>query len=323
MKAEMPLCYLLDLSVIAIDDVDIRLAAVGDKDLAAVQHIVVAVQHRLGLLAGGVGACAGLCQAESAQLLAAWPASSGISPSAPAVPNLLIGSVPREVCADTITPVVPQTLDSSSTHIGVGQGITALAAALLSANGMPRKPYFCSLSTVSVRKRSGLVDLLRQGALLLFRRTPGTECAPFHVLCSMQSTISSYIRIYSPRTVRISLLACNRRSRCRSCVPACRRAPFCEAADADGIWVAGLALQHFHDGQHRCPGRSGRPEPGGPSDGWRPASWRYRCPLTRGDAFCVDADCLVDHRDKDAVDNKAGSLFDLYRGLADLGRVFP
>ena len=37
-----------------------------------------------------------------------------------------------------------------------------------------------------------------------------------------------------------------------------------------------------------------------------------------GNAGVLDVDCLVDHRDQDPVDDKAGSLVDLYRNLAEL-----
>src|SRR5699024_4696391 len=49
------------------DDVDIRLAAVRDENLAAVEDIMVALQNSLGLLAGSIRACAGLGQAKRTQ----------------------------------------------------------------------------------------------------------------------------------------------------------------------------------------------------------------------------------------------------------------
>ena len=44
--------------------------AVGDEALGAVEDVVVALQHRQGLLAGGVCAGVGLGQAEGTDLLA-------------------------------------------------------------------------------------------------------------------------------------------------------------------------------------------------------------------------------------------------------------
>ena len=40
--------------------------------------------------------------------------------------------------------------------------------------------------------------------------------------------------------------------------------------------------------------------------------------LYGSNALSVDADCFVDHRNKDSVYNETSSLFYLYRSLADL-----
>ncbi len=65
------------------------------------------------------------------------------------VPNVSIGSTQSDVCADTITPVVPQTLESSSTHITYVR-MSQPCPPYSFGTGMPRKPYFAILSTVSL-----------------------------------------------------------------------------------------------------------------------------------------------------------------------------
>ena len=65
------------------------------------------------------------------------------------VPNVWIGSTQSDVCAETITPVVPHTFESSSTHITYVSGSHPCPPSSL-ATGMPRKPYLAILSTVSL-----------------------------------------------------------------------------------------------------------------------------------------------------------------------------
>ena len=64
------------------------------------------------------------------------------------VPNVIIGSIQSDVCADTITPVVPHTFDNSSTHITYVKTSHPCPPYSL-GTGIPRKPYFAIFSTVS------------------------------------------------------------------------------------------------------------------------------------------------------------------------------
>ena len=65
------------------------------------------------------------------------------------VPNVRIGSQQREVCAETITPVVPQTFDNSSTHIAYVR-ISQPCPPYCFGIGIPRNPAFAIFSTVSI-----------------------------------------------------------------------------------------------------------------------------------------------------------------------------
>ena len=95
---------------------------------------------------------------------ASVPAPGSVRPNAPSfsplqrggrnfsfcsfVPYVRIGSTQRDVCADTITPVVPQTLDSSSTHI-IYVRMSAPCPPNSFGTGIPRNPFFPILSTVT------------------------------------------------------------------------------------------------------------------------------------------------------------------------------
>ncbi len=119
MKAEMPWLPPLSvvLSVMAKTTKGIGHVAVGDEALGAVQDVVVAlVQHSGGLLARGVGAGAGLGQTE-APIFSPEHRSGRYFCFCSSVPFSKMGAQHREVWAETMTAVVPQTLASSSTHM--------------------------------------------------------------------------------------------------------------------------------------------------------------------------------------------------------------
>ena len=96
---------------------------------------------------------------------ASVPAPGSVSPNAPSfspfargttyfcfcssVPNVMIGSTQSDVCAETITPVVPQTFDISSTHIAYVRTSQPCPPSSL-GTGIPKNPYFASFSTVSL-----------------------------------------------------------------------------------------------------------------------------------------------------------------------------
>ena len=69
------------------------------------------------------------------------------------VPNVIIGSIQSDVWADTITPVVPQTFDNSSTHITYVSGSQPCPPYSF-GTGMPMNPYFPILATVSAGNTS-------------------------------------------------------------------------------------------------------------------------------------------------------------------------
>ena len=69
------------------------------------------------------------------------------------VPYVMIGSMQRDVCADTTTPVVAQTLDNSSTHITYVRGSQPCPPYSF-GTGIPINPYFCIFLTVSAGKAS-------------------------------------------------------------------------------------------------------------------------------------------------------------------------
>ena len=98
------------------------------------------------------------------QPCASVPAPGSVRPKAPSfspfasgttyfffcssVPNVMIGSIQREVCADTITPVVAQTLDNSSTHVTYVRGSHPCPPYSF-GTGIPMNPYFAIFATVS------------------------------------------------------------------------------------------------------------------------------------------------------------------------------
>ena len=111
----------------------------------------------------------------------------------------------------------------------------------------------------------------------------------------------------------------NRRSLCRSCCP--RRPPrtiFLKERMRTVLGIAGLALEYLHDRQDNVQADQIARAPAGPSDDLRRASSPSSMSLRRCNAVCVNADGFVDHRDQDAVYDKAGGFLYLYRGLADL-----
>jgi hypothetical protein len=64
------------------------------------------------------------------------------------VPKVWIGSIQRDVCAETITPVVPQTFDNSSTHITYVNGSHPCPPYSL-GTGIPKNPALAIFATVS------------------------------------------------------------------------------------------------------------------------------------------------------------------------------
>ena len=101
------------------DDEGIGHVAVGDEALGAVEDVVLAglIQDGGGLLTLGVGAGAGLGQTESADLAGRSTGRADTFSSAPRCRSQRWERQHREVWAETITAVVPQTLASSSTHM--------------------------------------------------------------------------------------------------------------------------------------------------------------------------------------------------------------
>ena len=90
--------------------------AVGDEALGTVEDVVVALQHRQGLLAGGVCAGVGLGQAEGTDLLAGEQVGQ-------ILPLLLLGAVLKDGGAADLGQLL-------HAH-GVGQNVAAGAAVLL------------------------------------------------------------------------------------------------------------------------------------------------------------------------------------------------
>ncbi len=100
---------------------------------------------------------------------ASVPAPGSVSPNAPiflplarsgryfffcsSVPYVRIGSAQSDVCADTTTPVVAQTFESSSTHITYVK-ISQPCPPYSLGTGIPIKPYFPIFLTVSIGKCS-------------------------------------------------------------------------------------------------------------------------------------------------------------------------
>ena len=96
---------------------------------------------------------------------ASVPAFGSVNPNAPShsplanfgtyfcfcssVPNFKIGQVPSEVCADTITPVVAQTLESSSTAIAYIT-LSPPAPPYSFGIGIPINPISAIFLTVSI-----------------------------------------------------------------------------------------------------------------------------------------------------------------------------
>ena len=96
---------------------------------------------------------------------ASVPAFGSVSPKAPihsplanfgkyfcfcfSVPNFKIGQVPKDVCADTITPVVAQAFDNSSTAIAYIK-LSPPAPPYSFGIGIPIIPIFAIFSTVSI-----------------------------------------------------------------------------------------------------------------------------------------------------------------------------
>ena len=100
---------------------------------------------------------------------ASVPAPGSVKPKAPnhspeanfgtyfcfcsSVPYVMIGSMHKDVCADTITAVVPQTFANSSTHITYANGSQPCPPYSF-GTGIPRKPYLAIFSTVSTGNAS-------------------------------------------------------------------------------------------------------------------------------------------------------------------------
>jgi hypothetical protein len=100
---------------------------------------------------------------------ASVPAFGSVKPNAPihlpahkfgryfffcsSVPNSKIGTAQSDVCADTTTPVVPHTRDSSSTAIAYSM-LSPPVPPYSTGKGIPIIPNFAIFSTVSVGKRS-------------------------------------------------------------------------------------------------------------------------------------------------------------------------
>ena len=112
------------------DNIDISLAAVGNKDFAAVEDIMIAFEDSFRLLAGGIGAGVRLRQAERSELLAACERNEVLL-------NLLRG-------AELLDRIRAQRSVSRNDNTGrrtnlgklfhakdIRQGIAALAAVLL------------------------------------------------------------------------------------------------------------------------------------------------------------------------------------------------
>ncbi len=100
---------------------------------------------------------------------ASVPAPGSVKPNAPSfspfasgtkyfcfcssVPNFLIGSAQREVCAETITPVVPHTRDNSSTHIAYVK-VSQPCPPYSLPTGIPINPNLFILATVPLGNSS-------------------------------------------------------------------------------------------------------------------------------------------------------------------------
>ena len=103
-NAVMPLC-LFARSVIAKTRHHVRLRAVGDPVLGAVEDVAVAVAHGDGALLGRVGAGLGLGEREAARASRRGRAARASSCFCASVPNLRIGSHTSELLTLMMTPV--------------------------------------------------------------------------------------------------------------------------------------------------------------------------------------------------------------------------
>ena len=151
MKAEMPLVP-FDLSVIAIT---MKTSALE----ALVMNILVPLRIHLSPASTAVVCC----------IAASVPALGSVRPNAPihspeaslgryfifcsSVPCSKIGATHNDVCADKTTPVVAQALESSSTAI-IYICTLPPAPPYCFGTGIPIKPNFAILLTVSIGKRS-------------------------------------------------------------------------------------------------------------------------------------------------------------------------
>ena len=202
--------------------------AVGDEALGAVEDVVVALQHRHGLLAGGIGTGVGLGQAEGADLLAGEQVRQVLA-------LLLLGAVLKDrgaaqggMCGNDDSSGAADLGQLLHAH-GVGQNVAAGAAVLLGEvnthhpqlghllDGLHGEPLF-------------FVDLLGQG--LHFVLGEFTVHLPEHLLLVCQ------MKIHIPLTPLLvgaqdNLIWNNHRSPCRSSCPAGRRGPSCAAAGRD------------------------------------------------------------------------------------------
>ena len=136
---------------------------------------------------------------------ASVPAPGSVRPNAPSflpdarsgtyfafcsgVPNVTIGSTHRDVCADTITPVVPQTLESSSTHITYVR-ISQPCPPNSLETGIPKKPYFAILSTVSLGNLCCSSISCARGFTSFCAKSLNRVCAISYFLSKVKSILS-------------------------------------------------------------------------------------------------------------------------------------
>ena len=88
---------------------------IGNEDFRSVQHVMISLFYCDSLLCRSIGSGVRFCQTECSEFLTRCKIRNILFCSG--VPCSMIGAQHKEVCADTITPVVAHTRDNSSTAI--------------------------------------------------------------------------------------------------------------------------------------------------------------------------------------------------------------
>ncbi len=180
------------------NDIYVSFLAVGDEDLGAVDDVVVSVRHGLGLLALSVRACAGLGEAECAQLLTLCKGNQ--------VFLLLL------LCAECLYGIAAQGgvcgYDDAcgAAYLGellhahhIGQGVAALSAVLL-GNGDAQEAVLRHLAGSLSGEFLGLIHLLSQGLHFLFGKLPEQRARHF-MFFAQRKIHDSHSSIYSLKII--------------------------------------------------------------------------------------------------------------------------